>query len=140
MTERPLSVTLLGNGGGDRLALALPLVLAITLFTACARPAPTAPPAGDAVGSPASPPARKTLTIAYIQEPPNIEGFSGEAGRGGSGPVKYMVHDYLVHEDDRPAWEAHLAVEPPVRRQVDVQPHAISRASQGSGAPWFRAK
>jgi peptide/nickel transport system substrate-binding protein len=51
--------------------------------------------------------------MAYIQEPPTVEGFTGEAGRGGSGPIKYMVHDYLVHEDDRPGYEPHLAVEVP---------------------------
>src|SRR2546428_8434463 len=89
------------------MALAAAVVM---VFTACA-PAPSTSPAGGAASS--SPPAHKTLTIAYVQEPPNIEGFSGEAGRGGSGPVKYMVHDYLVHEDDRPAYEPHLAVESP---------------------------
>src|SRR5205823_2484215 len=58
-------------------------------------------------------PAHKTLTLAVIQEPPHIEGFTGAAGMGGAGAVKYMVHDYLVHEDDRATFQPHLAVEVP---------------------------
>src|SRR5436190_18351604 len=91
--------------------LVMPVLAAITLVAACAPASPSNP--ASAPGSAPAQPVRKTLALAYVQEPPNVEGFSGEAGRGGSGPVKYMVHDYLVHEDDRPAWEPHLAVEAP---------------------------
>jgi peptide/nickel transport system substrate-binding protein len=93
-------------------------VALLLVLTACSSAGPAAPggapPASSSQGTGASAPAaRKTLTIAYVQEPPNVEGFSGEAGRGGSGPIKYMVHDYLVQEDDRPGYEPHLAVEAP---------------------------
>ena len=94
-----------------RLAISL-AAIAATLM-GCA-PTPNGGPLGGSdQGGASSSPARKTLVVAHNQEPPNIEGFSGEAGRGGAGPVRYMVHDYLVHEDDRPAWEPHLAVEVP---------------------------
>jgi len=89
----------------------MPILAALTLVAACAPARPSNP--SSAPGSAPAQPVRKTLALAYVQEPPNVEGFSGEAGRGGSGPIKYMVHDYLVHEDDRPAWEPHLAVEAP---------------------------
>jgi len=92
---------------------AISLLALLAMLTACAPSAPGAPSANQGPGGSASPPVRKTLILAHVQEPPNIEGFSGEAGRGGSGPIKYMVHDYLVHEDDRPAHEPHLAVDVP---------------------------
>jgi peptide/nickel transport system substrate-binding protein len=90
---------------------AISMVALLSVLTACA-PAPSTAPVNPAPGG-SSPAVRKTLVLAHVQEPPHIEGFSGEAGRGGAGPVRYMVHDYLVHEDDRPAHEPHLAVDVP---------------------------
>jgi peptide/nickel transport system substrate-binding protein len=89
------------------------LVVIAMLIAACAPQTPGAGPSSSQAPGGSSPPARKALVVAHVQEPPHIEGFSGEAGRGGAGPIKYMVHDYLVHEDDRPAYEPHLAVEVP---------------------------
>lgn len=88
----------------------LPVVVALLFVTACA---PTRP-AGNGDGAGVSgQPARKTLTLSVIQEPPHIEGFTGAAGRGGAGSIKQIVHSYLTHEDDRLARQPQLAVELP---------------------------
>lgn len=90
------------------------LVGVLVLTSACAQPAPgpagPGQPAAPAAGQPS---ARKAISLAVIQEPPHIEGFTGAAGSGGAGPIKHIVHNYLVYEDDNLTLYPQLTTEVP---------------------------
>jgi len=90
----------------------LSVALLVTIVAgACAPPRPAGPDSGAPQGQPQG--ARKTFSVAVIQEPPHIEGFTGAAGSGGAGAVKNVVHNYLAYEDDQVNFKPQLAAELP---------------------------
>jgi peptide/nickel transport system substrate-binding protein len=96
------------------LAALLILVSAI-LASACAPAAPAG--SSSSVERPVAA-APKVLTVGIQQEPTTLVGFVATTQRlgGGAPNVYYMVHDDLLVENDRGAYEARL-----VREQISVE-------------------
>jgi peptide/nickel transport system substrate-binding protein len=86
------------------------------LASACATPA-TAPVQSQAApaAAPASPKGPVTLTMAVQNEPSNFMSvqYGGSPSQGGTQHGRYVVHDFLVVQDEVGAWVPSLAVEKP---------------------------
>lgn len=88
--------------------VALTLAVLTLLALACTPQMPTGRPSASERPAPSTP---KVLTVGIQQEPTTLVGFVATTQRlgGGAPNVYYMVHDDLVVENERGAYEARLA-------------------------------